>query len=210
MNAAQGRTMLLAVAIALVANRAAAQNLTKMTDFSPDVIELRGDCSSGGNYFFNTRDRQDVVGFWKTDGTVSGTTLLTTFTAFCSHMTDVNGILCFVGHDDEHGVELWQSDGTTSGTFMVADIRPGPDWSSPGGLQNVNGTLVFKANDHAGGQSNYQVWAYTPTPAPPPPDPGDVNRDDKTDVADVVALIEIITSSTATATPPAPVIRRVP
>jgi ELWxxDGT repeat protein len=51
--------------------------------------------------------------------------------------------------------QLWRSDGTEAGTFMVKDIMPGPDWSHPGSLTDVGGTLYFVATD---GSHGYELW----------------------------------------------------
>ena len=206
MNTATSRTVLLTVAFATVAAVTQAQSVTKVTDFT-DVLGYGSSdsaCAVGDHYFFCIRDSQNIIGLWKTDGKIGGETMATTFTAYCKDLTNVNGILCFIGVDGSHGEEIWQSDGTTSGTFMVADIRTGPAGSTPAKLRNVDGTLFFTADDYAGGQPNRQVWRYTPAPPPPAPDPADLNHDGKVDAADVVTLVNRVTSETATATPPIP------
>ena len=183
-----------------------AQNVKKLTDYS-QYDPFGGDtsfCASNGLVFFTTD-----AGLWRSDGTTEGTKLIVAgITA--KYFTDVNGVLYFSGHDPAYGSELWRSDGTTTGTFMVVDIQPGPYGGNPQQIRNADGTVFFTAEERNVGAGTIErnLWAYTPTPSPPPPAPGDVNRDDKTDVADVVALIEIITSGTATAAPPAPVIPR--
>src|SRR5205823_2224551 len=74
------------------------------------------------------------------------------------HLTNVNGILYFSGHDGfvpgGHGSELWRSDGTTAGTVLVKDINPGGS-SYPSLLTPVNGTLFFRASD---GIHGYELW----------------------------------------------------
>jgi ELWxxDGT repeat protein len=45
--------------------------------------------------------------------------------------------------------------GTDAGTELVSDIRPGPGSSDPKLLTNVNGTLLFAAND---GTHGIELW----------------------------------------------------
>jgi ELWxxDGT repeat protein len=57
------------------------------------------------------------------------------------------------------GCEIWKTDGTTSGTVMVRDIRPGPGGSYPKNLTNLNGSLIFIANDGTNaGTNGYELW----------------------------------------------------
>ena len=204
MNAATSRSLRLAAVFTIIATVAQAQSPTKLTDISYPIPfgKEQSVCRVGDAYFFSVYDGQHSA-LWKTDGTIEGTTEVISGVG-CTNLTEVGGFLCFAGSDSAYGQELWQSDGTSSGTFMVADICTGTLGSSPENLRDVDGTLVFVANDRLGGETDREIWAYTPTPAPPPPpppDPGDVNRDDKTDVADVIALVDIITSRTATLAP---------
>ncbi len=61
----------------------------------------------------------------------------------------------FNGYDISNGQELWKSDGTTAGTVQVKDIKPGPGSSIPSSLANLNGTLLFQAND---GTTGIELW----------------------------------------------------
>src|SRR4051812_30337093 len=60
-------------------------------------------------------------------------------------IVELQGVAYFPGIEGTTGTELWRSDGTKAGTFLVKDIRPGVDGSSPLYLINVNGTLFFSA-----------------------------------------------------------------
>src|SRR5204863_8254254 len=69
---------------------------------------------------------------------------------------NVNGTLFFRGgFDPVHGDELRRSDGTEAGTMLVKDIRPGTQGSGPEEFHNVNGVLMFLAND---GKNGTQLW----------------------------------------------------
>jgi ELWxxDGT repeat protein len=111
--------------------------------FIPDVSRI-------GNsiYFAGTDDRGTEL--WKTDGTDSGTVLVADIarsnvfaSSFPSSPTLVGNQLFFSAADDGHGRELWKSNGTQSGTTLVKDIRPGWEDSTPFGLTDVRGTLLF-------------------------------------------------------------------
>ena len=53
------------------------------------------------------------------------------------------------------GAELWKTDGTAAGTKLVKDIFPGPNGSSPYGLNAVGCTLFFFAYD---GIHGTELW----------------------------------------------------
>jgi ELWxxDGT repeat protein len=60
-------------------------------------------------------------------------------------LTNVNGTLYFRACEPATGCELWTTDGTTAGTTLLADVRGGPQGSSPQRLTDVNGRLFFAA-----------------------------------------------------------------
>ena len=126
------------------------------------VTLLRGGISPrnitdvAGTAFFNVGTR-----LWKSDGTSTGTKLITnvnpsgTNRSAPSELTDVTGTLVVTADDGVPGRELWMSDGTATATLMVKDIFPGSAASIPQGLVNVNGTLFFNADDGTHGQ---ELW----------------------------------------------------
>ena len=78
----------------------------------------------------------------------------------------IGNITYFSADDGIHGKELWETDGTAGGTKLVRDIntglgsdpisaRPEPGASNPTGFTNVNGALVFTADDGIHGP---QLW----------------------------------------------------
>lgn len=130
--------------------------------------------------FFNARDGTDGLELWKSDGTAAGTALVKDInpgaaSSFPSDerayedlqnpLTNVNGTLFFDADDGIHGLELWRSDGTARGTTLVGDINPGAGSSFPGGvgfygeLVNLNGTLIFSADD---GPHGFELWKTKP------------------------------------------------
>ncbi len=55
------------------------------------------------------------------------------------------------------GVEPWISDGTAAGTVQLADLAPGPDWSTPVSSFATGGTALLG--------SGYGLWSTDGTPA---------------------------------------------
>jgi ELWxxDGT repeat protein len=130
----------------------------------------------GSTTYFTAYDGVHGLELWKSDGTAAGTTLVKDINPGSAgsnpagpnldpYLTNVNGTLFFAADDGAHGTELWKSDGTAAGTTLVKDIFPGGDWggyygseyfmnsSSPGGLTNVNGQLLFTADDGTNGRA---------------------------------------------------------
>ncbi|RIK81026.1 MAG: hypothetical protein DCC68_09805 [Planctomycetota bacterium] len=91
------------------------------------------------------------VELWSTDGSPGGTQLLRSgFQSLTNQYPPTpayrpSDILYFSAYDGDSGTELWRSDGTPQGTYLVADISPGPDASSPRSFEMFNGALHFVA-----------------------------------------------------------------
>lgn len=121
---------------------------------------------------------------WKSDGTSAGTVLVKDIfpgtypyyyngnfwadypnDSYPTKLTAVGGTLFFVADDGANGQELWKSDGTSAGTVLVKDIYTGttyqsgngyvPNASSPQELIEVDGKLLFIANDGVHGE---ELW----------------------------------------------------
>jgi len=117
-----------------------------------------------GTLFFTTDDGINGRELWKSDGTASGTTMVTDIypggSSDPENLTNVNGMLFFIT-STYRGQELWKSDGTASGTAFVKNINSGGGGgfgygSTITSLINVNGTLFFVANDN--GSHGSELW----------------------------------------------------
>ncbi|MBL0869287.1 MAG: hypothetical protein IBJ18_01785 [Phycisphaerales bacterium] len=61
-----------------------------------------------------------------------------------------NGKVLFSAFDGVNGIELWASDGSTAGSVLVKDINTGNGDSYPTNLTNLNGKLIFSADNGLG------------------------------------------------------------
>jgi ELWxxDGT repeat protein len=127
-----------------------------------------------GTLFFSATRFIDGTELWESDGTSGGTQLVKDIYPGIgpsniglgsnpSGLTNVNGRLFFSAEDGTHGIELWESNGTAGGTQMVKDINstngayPDAYSSSPQNLTNVNGNLLFSADDGVHGNEPWVV-----------------------------------------------------
>ncbi|RYE11538.1 MAG: T9SS type A sorting domain-containing protein, partial [Sphingobacteriales bacterium] len=95
---------------------------------------------------------------WKSDGTAAGTTFLKLRDVGGSYNNDFvayNNIVYFTAVDAANGLELWKSDGSAAGTTLI-DIVPGAGHSLPRYLTNINGRLLFSADN---GVNGWELWA---------------------------------------------------
>ncbi len=116
---------------------------------------------------------------WRTDGTSTGTILLSTADPLGPHFnyqvgfpfypkhypkgTGTGGLFFFSANDGSHGYELWRSNGTPAGTFLVKDIVPGSGSSFPENLIAVSNLVYFtiSADDYS---SPGELWRSDGTP----------------------------------------------
>ncbi|RYG64870.1 hypothetical protein EON64_13105, partial [archaeon] len=95
-------------------------------------------CSADGSFPVLFAAFSDALGveLYKTDGTVSGTTLVRDISpgALSSEpgcLAYFKGRWYFYADDNQYGIELWTSDGTLAGTNLLKDIRTGSASSYP-------------------------------------------------------------------------------
>jgi ELWxxDGT repeat protein len=127
-------------------------------------IQPRGN-SANGLFYFAAQKSYSSSGsqfeLWRSDGTSAGTVQLTG-TSGPTNIAPQNlfaayGQLFFSGQTAAAGREIWTSDGTVAGTYMFQDINPGAASSSPYFQQNVNGTLLIRADDGVHGVEPWRV-----------------------------------------------------
>jgi ELWxxDGT repeat protein len=124
----------------------------------------------GGRVFFAaTDDELQPQALYRSNGTTQSTKAVQGCCpdqAEPRFITGAGGIAYFAASDrstcgdgscDDR--ELWRSNGTDGGTFLVADIRPGSESSTPMFLIDVGGALFFTADDGVHGR---ELWRYVP------------------------------------------------
>jgi len=114
--------------------------------------------------YFQANDGTNGYELWQSDGTPGGTTLVKDIysggNGYPNGLTVCNGNLFFYA-TDANGTELWMSDGTPGVTALLKDIYPGTASSLPSQFYNMNGTLLFGAND---GTNGTELWKSDGTP----------------------------------------------
>ena len=115
--------------------------------------------------FFVADDGEHGYELWTSDGTSSGTTMVTdlysgsddAFTVEYLELAVLNDVLYFAADNGTTGNELWRSDGTESGTYLVKDINSGSEGNLAyyGSFTVVNDLLYFAASDGTYGK---ELW----------------------------------------------------
>ena len=107
---------------------------------------------------------------WRSDGTSVGTARIATIGPGTNlrpipprtgTMVVAADRLFLLVDDGVHGLEPWTSDGTAAGTFLLRDVNPGPDSSSPTELAAAGGRVFFSADDGVHGN---ELWVSDGTP----------------------------------------------
>lgn len=118
---------------------------------------------NGSLYFFGATSAFGTFGFYRTDGTRTGTTLLRAALSpvFGTRVFDVgpDGRLWFFANEASTGVEVWATDGTPTGTQIVVDMLPGsgsgipatPQVGAPLEMCAAAGFVFFPARTTSGG-----------------------------------------------------------
>lgn len=111
---------------------------------------------SSGTIWINIED--PIVGelYWQTDGTVGGTRFVGSEFPEQPAFARVEPAFAFAGgYDDGLGVEPWWTDGTPAGTFLLRDIFAPSAGSFPRHPIDLNGILLFTADDGFHGR---ELW----------------------------------------------------
>jgi ELWxxDGT repeat protein len=117
-----------------------------------------------GRMYFAANDGTHNDELWVTDGTKTGTRLVSDMRPGPRASRPVplglsgHGLL-LAAEDANHGYELWTTNGTASGTTFVRDIRPGVASSYPGRgggiVVQLGSQLLFAADDRTHGE---ELW----------------------------------------------------
>jgi ELWxxDGT repeat protein len=120
--------------------------------------------SLNGSFFFAGK-RNQTYGLWKSNGTISSTSLLKQ-TGIIKQIVNINERLFFrVEFPDPNDgyrvkTELWTSDGTAAGTTLIKNL---PGFSITSALINVHGRMFFTAIE--GASFRRELWTSDGTTA---------------------------------------------
>ena len=114
-----------------------------------------------GELFFTAKDATHGTQLWESNGTASGTTMLTDLNVKNGgpdpqDLTAVGNTLFFSANDGPDGDQLWESNGTASGTVMLSDVTPNYGGCFPSDLTAVAGTLYFTAYSPSDGMQLFK------------------------------------------------------
>jgi ELWxxDGT repeat protein/VCBS repeat-containing protein len=122
----------------------------------------------GSEMYFGANDGVHGNELWKTDGTTSGTVMVSNIAPGSAssnpfYLTAFNGDAYFVATDGTHGYQVWESDGTTS--TMVTNIPVSPDADvnnngqpTPFSLIASGSNLFFVYYDATDNANSQQLW----------------------------------------------------
>ena len=141
-------------------------NTNLLIDIYPGIEPGVFDCCFDFNnlHFFIGNDSVTGNEPWITDGTTSGTFLLSDINPgidFSNVIINSNSIwknsryIFFMAYNPIYGHEMWRTDGTTIGTFLLKDIQPGNGSSFNRQCQVINDELFFIAEDTISGM---ELW----------------------------------------------------
>lgn len=121
-------------------------------------MDLRpgSDSSTPGNFvvlgdllLFNARNETGSQATWSTDGSVTGTSLISTNIGWIDKTNPtIDGYVYSLGNSEDHGGEVWRTDGTSLNTSRITDIREGQDSSLVSDMVAQNNELYFTARDY--------------------------------------------------------------
>ena len=129
----------------------------------------------GGTVYFWANDGLHATELWKSNGTDSGTVMVADTNPGFSDppafaplgqqrlpMGSAGGQLLFDANDGVNGIELWKYDGTNPPQMLLGatgGINPDGGGSTATGFTDLNGTVIFSADD---GDNGIELWKLEP------------------------------------------------
>ena len=95
---------------------------------------------------FNARNETGSQATWSTDGSVTGTSAISTNIGWISTKKQnpiIDGYVYSLGDSEDHGYEVWRTDGTSLNTSRITDIREGEEGSLVSNMVAQNNALYF-------------------------------------------------------------------
>ncbi|MEM5564997.1 T9SS type A sorting domain-containing protein [Psychroserpens sp. AS72] len=107
-------------------------------------------------FYFVAKDDFSFSGgeIWKTDGTETGSSLVTNYIGTLYGLTTVGNQIYFTIKTSEYSIQIWKSDGTPSGTVLVKDNIA--LWNTPSFIGSVNDLFIFTIQVPS--TNNSKVW----------------------------------------------------
>jgi ELWxxDGT repeat protein len=136
----------------------AGTQMIKDINLGTDDCNLTAITNLNGIAIFSSNNGANGIELWRSDGTEQGTYMIKDIRPWftgsdINQMITIGNTVYFDADDGTNGKELWKTDGTTMGTLMVKDIAPGFFASTPSYFQNLNGKLIFVANNTFGNEA---------------------------------------------------------
>lgn len=120
----------------------------------------------GGFIYFGANDATgNGTELWRTDGTLTGTTMVKDIFSGAGDSypnnfskANLNGFMYFCANNGTDGTELWKSDGTVLGTTLVKNISFGNSDSYPSNFSLLGTQFIFSANNDSIAGANAELW----------------------------------------------------
>jgi ELWxxDGT repeat protein len=109
----------------------------------------------GSTAFFTGNDAAHGYQLWRTDGTVTGTTVVTinpNSDSYPAKIIAANGLAYLSANNGVSGVELWQTDGSAANTRLVADVNTQAASGNAQPVSAINGEIYLNVQNQFGSQ----------------------------------------------------------
>ncbi|MFD0963557.1 T9SS type A sorting domain-containing protein [Pseudofulvibacter geojedonensis] len=138
-----------------------ATNTNLVIDIEPgesNGLELFHSTILNNELFFAAKDDpNDLYGggeIWKTDGTETGSVLVTNYSGRLFGLTTVNNLIYFTIKTNNTTLQIWKTDGSQLGTVLVKDNIAA--WNHVSFQGSINGKFIFTINISSTNKAN--LW----------------------------------------------------